>query len=826
MNALRLNKRKSVLFILLTLMTGLSFLLTGCGNGPTGKVEEPNAGIFAIDFNETPPDTSPTATVKECEVTISWYNTYFGTSEAPVTCADLGKTTDPLACSVPTDKANEYCTDGSFPTYTGGSTRTAKVQECRVTSGFTKYTFYGSNTAPTTCADLGIVGPAETCAATDGSGDTPDEGNQICEDFTDAVEVGFAAMGQSLPSLADKEFTVEAWLKRQSDPLKGAIFSRVSDWNGISLYVDANKPAFGMRKCISPSARPVYIVQSSTALADNEWHHVAATLVAEDHTSLHDACATTYNAKTTSIAVDTNDKIHIVFVDELTKDLMYATNAGVAGSSFIVQTIYLDADIGTYISLALDSNNKAHVSFQNITVPTAGGTDFNLMYATNADGAWTATTIDILGNSGEYNSIAVDSSDKVHISYKNTSNNDVYYATNKTGPWVTEQIEDLDFGHSENAKYISIALDSSGKVNMLYFGDMSGNGSAPRIRIASNATGSWVKNRISGTISGLANMSLAIDTSVSPNKFHVAYYNTNDLLYTTCSSADCTVTANWSVAATIDNGVTNIVGNYPSLVFKSGKLHVSYYDATLSDLKYSSCSASCTSGPSWTATTPVDAANDVGKFNDIAIDSSGKAHISYFDATTYALKYADNTLGSWATSVISTDGRKQIPHLDLYVDGEYEGCAATMENYSDSLTYQQTGSCIDKTDNTTGELKETIELIGSHSGWGVVTPEFPINGFTKLNAVVDDVRLWSTSRTVLEINTCMAQELSVTPGTCGIDNQILKGYWKFNGGSGLTVADHSGSGNSGSKYYCDYNCTFTDATSLDWFGGWTTDSPF
>ena len=54
------------------------------------------------------------------------------------------------------------------------------------------------------------------------------------------------------------------------------------------------------------------------------------------------------------------------------------------------------------------------------------------------------------GDVGMYTSIAVDSQDKVHISYYDCTNGDLKYITNATGSWVSE------------------TLDSTGDVGMVY----------------------------------------------------------------------------------------------------------------------------------------------------------------------------------------------------------------------------------------------------------------------------------------------------------------------------------------------------------------------
>jgi hypothetical protein len=89
-------------------------------------------------------------------------------------------------------------------------------------------------------------------------------------------------------------------------------------------------------------------------------------------------------------------------------------------------------------SIAVDSNFKVHISYLDST-----GKD--LKYATNSSGAWKSSFVDRTGYVGSNNDIAVDSKNKVHIVYRDHSNYDLKHATQASG-LVTLQAEKLGTG--------------------------------------------------------------------------------------------------------------------------------------------------------------------------------------------------------------------------------------------------------------------------------------------------------------------------------------------------------------------------------------------
>jgi len=81
-----------------------------------------------------------------------------------------------------------------------------------------------------------------------------------------------------------------------------------------------------------------------------------------------------------------------------------------------------------------------------------------------------ATTVDDSGDAGLYTSIALDSSDNVHISYYDAGNNALEYATNTTGEWVATMVDDS----GDVGLYTSIAVDGSGGVHISYYDAANG----------------------------------------------------------------------------------------------------------------------------------------------------------------------------------------------------------------------------------------------------------------------------------------------------------------------------------------------------------------
>lgn len=324
----------------------------------------------------------------------------------------------------------------------------------------------------------------------------------------------------------------------------------------------------------------------------------------------------------TSIALDHDDKVHISYYDSTNRDLKYVTNAGGEWANYTIDSA---SDVGQYTSIAVDSNGSVHISYFDWT-------NGDLKYATNAGGVWRTQTVDSAGTTGLFTSIAVDSSDNVHISYLDATNYDLRYATNSNGSWAYYTIDSAgDVGFDT-----SIAVDSLDNVHISY-----GDWTNEDLKYATNEGGSWASYTIDSEGSVGFDTSIAVD---SGNGVHISYLDDSNasLKYATNTAGS------WAVYTLDTEGD---VGLSTSIALDSeDKVHISYCDFSDfgdRDLKYAT-----NAGGSWAYYT-IFSAGDVGFDTSIAVDEHGLVHMSFSDYTNYDLMYARGTAADVPPLVVS-----------------------------------------------------------------------------------------------------------------------------------------------------------------------------
>ena len=272
-----------------------------------------------------------------------------------------------------------------------------------------------------------------------------------------------------------------------------------------------------------------------------------------------------YFGSKVAMALDSNNKAHISYQDGLSKELRYANNTGGGFVTRVIDRTGVFETVGD--SIAVDSAGKAHISY------VVSG---QLKYATNKGGDWNITTIPEDRSVLYPTNIAIGSDDVVHIMYRSY----LYYDINATyhynvihtwsagGVRSYETIETFDrvlvssYVHTPGA----LTVDSLNRPHFIYaLRDSTTPFNSHMLYIMRDASGWSTPYEFAGVIGGAQEqMSLVTDPS---NEVHIAYCDNEALRYVTSSGG-------WSV----ENIVTGMFG-FPSIGMDSnGKLFVAYAD--------------------------------------------------------------------------------------------------------------------------------------------------------------------------------------------------------------------------------------------------------
>lgn len=194
------------------------------------------------------------------------------------------------------------------------------------------------------------------------------------------------------------------------------------------------------------------------------------------------------------------------------------------------------------------------------------------------------------------------------------------------------------------------------------------------------------------------------DTALdSQGVLHGAYFDTKNgnLVYATRTTAGL-----WSTTRIIDSA--GVVGSQISIaVDTTGKVGIAYYDATNSGVKYANFN-----GATW-STTSVESSKTVGLSPSLAFDIDGNAYISYYRKTSGDLKLAklDRDSGLWSRSTV--DGASGDVGANTSLD---VGEAAVRSNFG--FTTYDTTVAIAYSDTTKGDLKYArIDIDDPSAAW-------------------------------------------------------------------------------------------------------------
>jgi FOG: PKD repeat len=279
----------------------------------------------------------------------------------------------------------------------------------------------------------------------------------------------------------------------------------------------------------------------------------------------------------TSIALDSDDRPHISYFN-LGDDFLNYTEWD--GTAWILQTVDSHSNgvdgAGEFNSLRLDSHNRPHISYFDRV-------NQQLKYAEWNGTAWVIQIVDD-NNSGGHTSLVLDANDNPHISYVDFRHNYLKYAEWNGTAWAIQTV-DASSGHAATES-TSLALDSLGNPHIAYYhidrlGGPSDRKYTDLLEYAKRKDNAWILQTVdSGSSLFWGNTcpgpSLALDGNDNP---HICYLTLEHRLKYARGNGTAWLTR------TID---TSARGSYPpSLVLDpGGNPHIGYYDQAVDRLKY------------------------------------------------------------------------------------------------------------------------------------------------------------------------------------------------------------------------------------------------
>ncbi len=375
-----------------------------------------------------------------------------------------------------------------------------------------------------------------------------------------------------------------------------------------------------------------------------------------------------------SAAIDDSDTLHLAYYDWFEAKLWYSTGSGDLWADEVVDE---NGDVGHYSAITLDGAGAAHIVYNEEISRVSQG----LRYATNASGQWVIETVEAGVDIGAFPAITLDPDGNPYVTY-NTADG-IRLAHRYIGGWDnTDLAEALPSNRASGLDF-----DSSGTLHVIYHS----NDAESKLR---HAFGPF-DNLQSEMIDGATPVGDTIAMDVDDNDIiHFTYYDntattviygnniggiwnlqtlgTGYPVFIKAKNAD-NIAISLSGIGVFRRAGTTWVQTYFDRPFavidtaitadSSGSVHLAFMDGTAQSIKYTNDQMD-----NWAFEI---VASNIGadvQYIDLAVDSNGFAHISYYNGLNFKLGYATNASGEWITSLID-DSTFVGAHSSMVIDG-------------------------------------------------------------------------------------------------------------------------------------------------------------
>lgn len=309
--------------------------------------------------------------------------------------------------------------------------------------------------------------------------------------------------------------------------------------------------------------------------------------------------------KDTSIAIDSNDNIHISYFDSTNHDLKYAMYNGTAWN---ITTL---GDSRGYTFIAVDSHGYPHICHIRLLA------SYSIVYLHYNGSCWEEYIAVTNTSLGRHYYFTLDSKDRPHISYYYKPSEDLRYTFFNGTAWENTVVET----QGSTGYYSSLALDSHDFPHISYH-----DGTHEDLKYAFSNGTAWTIQTVDSTGWTGYDSSIDMDSSDLP---HISYYDytEEDLNYASFNGTE------WNISILDSDGRK---GTCSSLVIDNDDHpHIAYTDSKNNGLKYIYYN-----GYQWNDET-VDSCGDGIDFLSLAFDSRQLPHISYLEGRpNWNLRYA------------------------------------------------------------------------------------------------------------------------------------------------------------------------------------------